>query len=798
MLDACGPVRQRCYDGAPVREELLVVDGACVARAESLGRCKADQACVEEPKSCDAEGCVTARCVEDQCDPSTDCASIRAFCDGDVAVAPSGGAVCNPVTGRCSDPGAFVEDCGPSGRVCFDGECLTRGAICTPPCADETVCRQNQCVDPEVCVPDCGAGQTCVEGRCVNAPPPQCEPPCADDERCQDGVCVLLPRGCAPPCAQGQACDDGVCVDVCDPACPAEQRCDGGVCVDACEPACPENQRCDGGVCFDACDPVCADGERCEAGLCVAVCDPACGDDERCDRARCVPARVFVADRYAAHRFAMVGQAVDLSALGAALSVPAEALRVEGDTATCVASGTACVRFDYGLVPGRHIQTACVVCLADEGSCEGLPPAVLDLEPGDGVAREQANYLASGAGRYYRVCEGPSGLRVEIGAPLPPLMLRVAPAFGVDAGGAPRGVEDLTLGRNTTLLTLSGERLAPAWLTVMTHDVDGFDIDVDGVVRVDDPVCDTDAFSSLGCSYALDAVGNGDVFTIATGAVSGAEIDGLIRQRPERVAALARRHGSALWDADLTGLDEMAVRREMVRRWLGVELFRAYADAFDRRFDLRSRGIRIAYLGHPDHRRTIDAICIDDPLCADLEAELRAADASALAAMRGDGYAEIWLQTSVRYDADGPWPLASTAPHFSLFDGVVLDVDTLVNPPASELVIGPNLEAALGAAAIETGDLPVIISPSVGPLAPYVEGLECPQICVPDLPGYYAVVETVWTSSQAAFGPERLRAFAVPLFDGDHFDIERPLEGNLHRVVETGYNNPTLNPYLTR
>jgi hypothetical protein len=712
-------------------------------------------------------------------------------------------------------PGDFTiyDACGPVRQACVDGQ----------PVAEERLVIDGVCTTRAKALGNCTAGQACIEEArectddgCISA---RCvENRCAPDLQCADlparceGDIAISPSGrgtcdprtgqCSDPdatadfCAEtGRVCEDGACVveeSVCDPRCGDDEVCRDNRCVDpdACVPACGALQECRDGRCVDAppaCNPPCEDGQRCVAGSC----------EDRPDDG------VFTAQRYAAHQFVAVSDDIDLGGLGALLSAPAGGVvTIEGPTATCATSGTACLRFDYGAQAGQHIQTLCIVCVADEGDCADLPPATLDLEPGDGVDVERANFLTSGAGTFYRVCQGPMGLRVQIGDPLPPLMIRIIDAFGPDAGGSvARGGEDMELGRATALRTRSGEDLTPGWHTIMGHELAGFDLAADGSISVDAPVCDTDAFSSIECASQPAAVGDDDVFTVSTGAVAEGEIDGLIRQRPDRVAALAARHGSTWWDDDLSMLlDEASVRRTMVQRWLGMDLFRAYATAFDARFDLRDRGVRLAFFGHWAHRAPLSNICHpDETVCVDIEAELQMAEATTLDAMRNDGFAEIWLHAFLRYGPDGPTPVSDSPPHFSSFDGVVFDVNTNANPPASQLPVADNLTAALAAAATELGDLPVIVSPWAGPMEFYVEGEFCEaSTCLPDFARYYAINEAVLAASMEHFGPSRVRAFVVPLFDGDHFDIDAPLEGNMHRSGETGFNNPLLNPYLTR
>ncbi len=706
---------------------------------------------------------------------------------------------CGPVRQTCLDGNPVLEE-----RLVIDGQCTSRTKTLGR-CAASEACVE----DAKECADDGCISARCIENRCAPeldcaALPTRCEGDIAITPS-SNGVCNPATGRCADPdalvefCAEsGRVCLEGSCIApeaICDPACDDDRVCRDNQCVErgACTPPCTELQACRDGRCVDApppaCDPPCRDDQRCIAGACQDEPDEG----------------IFSATRYATHQFVAVGDAVDLGGLGDPLDlVTDDVLTVgnDGQTATCAASGTACLRFDYGAAPGAHIQTLCVVCVAGEGDCGALPDAMLDLEPGDGVSLQEANFLASGEGALYRVCQGPAGLLVDSGAALPPLMLRIVAAYGIDEGGSvERGTEDMDLARATAFTTRSGERLTPAWHSTMGHELRGFTLEPDGTVTVDDPVCDTDAFSSAGCTHYPAAVDDDDLFTLYTGAVSPTEIDGLIRQRPDRVAALAARHGSSLWSADLSGLsEESAVRRTMVQRWLGADLFRLYALAFDRVFDLSGRGVRVAMQGNASHRRSLSSICSpEESLCDDIEAELRSAEAATLAALRDEDLNELWLHVTLRYTSGGRTALASSPPHHALFDGVVIDIDTAANPPASELPIAENLIASLDAAAQELGDLPVIVSVSAGPNAAYVDGVACEAgTCQPDFARYYLLVEAVWRAALEHFGLDRIHAFAVPLMDGDHFDIDAPREGNIHRTAETGYNNPLLNPYLTR
>src|SRR5439155_1557743 len=133
--------------------------------------------------------------------------------------------VCDPATGRCSNPSEA------DGTACNDGNPCTRADTCSQGVcsgANPLACTaRDQCHDAGACDPDtgrcsnpprpdgsdcddgnaCTRTDTCVAGACTGTDQAVCSP----QDQCHDaGTCDLVTGRCSnPPKPDGTACDDG-------------------------------------------------------------------------------------------------------------------------------------------------------------------------------------------------------------------------------------------------------------------------------------------------------------------------------------------------------------------------------------------------------------------------------------------------------------------------------------------------------------------------------------------------------------------------------------------------------------
>jgi hypothetical protein len=252
-----------CDDGDLCTRRDACVAGACVG--DDPVACSASDQC-HETGVCDP---VTGTCSSPSkvdgapCDDGDLCtrrdACVAGACVGGDPVACSASdqchetGVCDPATGRCSDPSK------PDGTPCNDG------AYCTV--AD--ACDAGACVGVSR---DCGAlAAPCHEGRC--------------DESAD--ACVSRPRVDGTPCDDGDACTrtDTCVAGACSGSDPVECTATGpcrepGTCD-------PRTGACSGAVAPDgtSCDDgdACTDADRCAAGVCTGAVLPDGDADGLCD-----------------------------------------------------------------------------------------------------------------------------------------------------------------------------------------------------------------------------------------------------------------------------------------------------------------------------------------------------------------------------------------------------------------------------------------------------------------------------------------------------------------------------------
>ncbi len=257
-------------------------------------------------------------CTDDTCNPQSGCVFLpnTATCTDNNACTlgdTCAGAVCKP---------AAPSDCD-DGNPCTTETCDTMGGCSssnnTAPCADGSVCTQNDLCAGGVCVAGasigCSDGNPCTDDSCdatagcvhaANTADCTDENTCTVGDACQNAGCV---PGSAKVCDDGNACT----TDSCNPlsgcqasnstlACSDGNVCTGGdVCAEGKCVAGPSIGCNDGNPCTDdSCDPTagcvfkansapcddkngCTSGDICAAGACTA------GTTGCSDAATCVP-----------------------------------------------------------------------------------------------------------------------------------------------------------------------------------------------------------------------------------------------------------------------------------------------------------------------------------------------------------------------------------------------------------------------------------------------------------------------------------------------------------------------------
>jgi hypothetical protein len=351
----CGGDSEACCDGESCDGRFVCDRGACVACGGAVG-----QSCCDEGPACDdgltcqgntCVGCVDGDCrhLDDPCnrgvcqpdgscarEPRDDdefclaganfCTDVGACRNGSCVTGPAVvctaadachvAGVCDPDTGRCSNPeAANGTACGNNGQ-CQNGRCvepcLPLQAVCDPAtdiccdsegefCSETAACRDGgepgRCCRPEGAF--CTAGCDCCEGVCAG------------------GVCCQPNRQCndSSECCEGYNCVDNVCEAACGtdralcgggmgtaPCCDGfrcfEGECWPGTCLAPTEHCSSANQCCPEGIvacesAFDSGGPICCHpfnttcretDECCGINICgpqSKCCRPTFGDPDR-------------------------------------------------------------------------------------------------------------------------------------------------------------------------------------------------------------------------------------------------------------------------------------------------------------------------------------------------------------------------------------------------------------------------------------------------------------------------------------------------------------------------------------
>ncbi len=197
-----------CTPGAGVSCGHL--DDAC-----NRGVCQPDGGCTREPRN-DGELCLAGAnfCTDvGACRNGACAAGPAVVCTASDACHAAG--VCDPATGRCSNPVApDGTACGNNGR-CDTGRCiepcLAVNAVCNP--ETDTCCDQ----EGEACFENAACSDA-GEGRCCRPEGAFCEQPCdCCGGVCAGGVCCVPNQQCNSnnECCDGQECIDFVCQSVC-------------------------------------------------------------------------------------------------------------------------------------------------------------------------------------------------------------------------------------------------------------------------------------------------------------------------------------------------------------------------------------------------------------------------------------------------------------------------------------------------------------------------------------------------------------------------------------------------------
>lgn len=244
-------------------------------------------------------------------------------------------------------------------------------------------------------------------------------------------------------------------------------------------------------------------------------------------------------------------------------------------------------------------------------------------------------------------------------------------------------------------------------------------------------------------------------------------------------------------------------RSLLVYRLVGLEVMRQLLAAFDAAHGLRLARIPIGYSPNFKTRPRLRSQCppTTRATCESIEAILDAHERAWIRSWRNAGY-DRWFQEILGNTPDGaPSVIADSAPSFDAFRGVVALVD--FGPPVAGYERGDLMSNTVASLAAAVGGMPVVIAPRGAPLETVVTGAFCEaSICPSAFSAYYRAYEPAIQTMLSRFAPGQVKNFAIPTFEGAHFDIRQPYERyegfSLNRVGETGFNNPLLNLYSAR
>ncbi len=154
-------------------------------------------------------------------------------------------------------------------------------------------------------------------------------------------------------------------------------------------------------------------------------------------------------------------------------------------------------------------------------------------------------------------------------------------------------------------------------------------------------------------------------------------------------------------------------RLRIVDRMISLELMREHLAYMDSLHQLKARGIPVAWFGFLPRRGTT-LLCHPSEVaeCEAIEAEVMAEEGRVIAEWQAQGF-EVLAMNFLRFESNGDHrSLSDEPPHYSLFDGMILDINLNASPPLDAGVDpAATLVNAVTAAAGELGTLPVWLKP---------------------------------------------------------------------------------------
>lgn len=533
--------------------------------------------------------------------------------------------------------------------------------------------------------------------------------------------------------------------------------------------------------------------------------DDGAGPDAGPERDSGVPIRL------AAHEFVPVGETRELGELGEILEVIEFDGRIELDDGrfTCLGSGVVCIRARYRRDAGQNsVQTKCVVGIEGTGPCAELEPATFDLQrfsdrPGD------SNLLASGEGRFYRVCDTVDGLRLEQPErELPPLYFQVVDALGDGAYAISH--DEYAHQRRGTIRTYSGNELAPPWIVFLGGVTEeGGTVTPDGEVSFEFADC-----LSPECTEHPAFVRAGDIVEVGPADIGDLQAFRARHGEDEtaaRLNALLDRHDVTTFEwEDIDGrlgpyvtsgfqedILELDLKGLLFERLVRLQAFERTVAHFDAVHSLGEKGVTITLF---DDLLNVPVKCPSQAegaraVCDELESAIAAAEARTLSAL-GARF-DLWAHVSHWEEP------ADHRPEIEHFDGVLLRAGFSDQAPIPDQLETVPAQVRAVLSELSSFDIDGIVLVGEGPVSLFsTPGVQCEaDFCPSDFGNTFRLNEALLEAFLSET-PDLAAGFGVPTFEGAQFDIRHPVEDRsgyeLNRVGETGYNNPTLNVYATR
>ncbi len=513
-----------------------------------------------------------------------------------------------------------------------------------------------------------------------------------------------------------------------------------------------------------------------------------------------------VAKRLASHLFLAVGDSRSIEGLGELLeTIPLSdppAVSVADGRLLAERRGIACLRFRYRATEAENsVQTLCVVAFDEVGSCEGQTPLRLDLEqflPAE-APRGNANLLEYGSARFYAACRTAGGAYrlQQSGDAIPNLYFHVVDALG--DGPYSLGSDELEAQRNGAVVTFSGDELRPPWILTLSREISELSLSQAAFTFNEE-----DCSEVPSCTSDPETIAPGDILRVGWGIGPGL-LEQVVATAPVEVLdAYTQARIGISWEE--LGSVHPDLKMWVMWRLLNLDVMDTVIRSFDDQYELRARGITIAYSPFWAVREVSEA-CYPDPaekaLCRDFERAVGAEEAARIRALADAGFS-LWFSAPIDYREGGQFVSfdRDLRPHYSLFEGILATVGA--NSSFEVPDIGTTMAGAVKAFASEIGaDTPVVLAASGPPITANTGGHFCEaDICEADFKGTYDQTEAWLTAAVAALAPGQLRGFGAALFEGSHFDIRDPHEEfggfALNRAAETGYNNPVLNIWRAR